>query len=336
MHTMAEQTVYQKLAEAVGGGDSKYIPGIFETMTNEKEAQLLMASAPPATIEELSERTGMPKEEIEQMIDPLFKKGLIFKSKKADGTRYYRVRHLLQMHDSTAVTINPPKKMLELWKKFMAEEFDEFSRRLEQVLPSAVVRVIPVNIAVNPETQILVFDDIQKIVNNARNLAVTPCSCRVIDGGCGKPVEVCVQVDKAADYALERGTGRKLEKEEALQLMKMCEEEGLVHVSDNKRAPGHVICNCCSDCCLNWPSLRTGLGKFVVPSRFRAIVDSGACSSCEACVERCHFGAITMDGEGDTAVVNAEKCMGCGVCLVTCPVESLSLEEVRPAEFVPA
>ena len=35
------------------------------------------------------------------MIDPLFKKGLLFKSKKPDGTRYYRVRNVLQMHDST-------------------------------------------------------------------------------------------------------------------------------------------------------------------------------------------------------------------------------------------
>jgi len=333
---MVEKTVYQKLAEAVGAGESKYIPGIFETLTDEKEALVLLAAAPPASIEEIAQKSGLSEEVVEKMIDPLFRKGLIFKSKKEGVTKYYRVRHLLQMHDSTAVTINPPRGMLGLWKEFMENEFDEYSRKLEQLLPSAVVRVIPVNISINPETQILAFDDIKNIVANARTLAVTPCSCRLIDGKCGKPVEVCVQVDKAAEYALERGTGRRLEKDEALQLMKMCEEEGLVHVGDNKRAPGHVICNCCSDCCLNWPSLRTGLGKFVVPSRFRAVVDSGSCSSCEACLDRCHFAALSMEGEGDTAVVNAEKCMGCGVCLVTCPVEALSLEEVRPAEFVPA
>ena len=32
-------------------------------------------------------------------------------------------------------------------------------------------------------------------------------------------------------------------------------------------------------------------------------------------------------GEGDTAVVNPDKCMGCGLCLVTCPTEAITLEE---------
>jgi NAD-dependent dihydropyrimidine dehydrogenase PreA subunit len=43
-----------------------------------------------------------------------------------------------------------------------------------------------------------------------------------------------------------------------------------------------------------------------------------------------------MTGENDTARVDADKCMGCGLCLVTCPEEALSLKEVRPQDFVPA
>jgi NAD-dependent dihydropyrimidine dehydrogenase PreA subunit/DNA-binding MarR family transcriptional regulator len=333
---MPERTLYQQLAEAVGAGDSKYIPGIFESLTDPKEAKILLAAAPPATLTELAQKTGLKEEEIEPLIAPLFKKGLLIKSKKADGTRYYRVRQVLQMHDSTAVMVNPPRKMLELWKGFMEKEFNEFMLKLEQVLPSPAIRVIPVNVSVRNETQILAFDDVKSIIAEARNLAVTPCSCRVIDGACGKPLEVCVQIDKAADYSIERGTGRKLEKEEALRMMKLCEEEGLIHVTGNKRTLGHVICNCCSDCCLNWPSVRTGLGKFVVPSRFRAEVDASLCSSCESCLDRCYFEAISMEGKGDTAVINADKCMGCGLCLVTCPTEAIILKEVRPAEFVPA
>jgi Pyruvate/2-oxoacid:ferredoxin oxidoreductase delta subunit len=240
------------------------------------------------------------------------------------------------MHDSTAVMIDAPREMLDLWKRFMKTEFDDFSRKFEDMLPGPVIRVIPVNVSVDQQAQILAFDDVKTLVDDSRNIAVTPCSCRVIDGACGMSLEVCMQFNKAADYAVERGTGRKLSKKEAIEMLKQCEEEGLVHVGNNQRSVGHVICNCCSDCCLNWPSVRTGQGKFVVPSRFLAVVDPDRCSFCEACLDRCHFDAITMEGEGDTALVDAEKCMGCGVCLVTCPEEALSLEEVRPAEFVPA
>jgi len=331
---MTSQACYRELAEAVGGGESQYIPGIFEALADEDEARLLLAASPPATIQELAQRTGMEGTRIRSMLEGLFQKGLLFKSKKETGTQYYRVRHVLQMHDATALMVNPPRKMLDLWKRFMREEFDAFSRKLESALPAPVIRVIPVNITLTPKTQILAFDDVKNLVNEARSIAVTPCSCRVIDGSCGKPLEVCMQFGKAADYALERGTGRKLTKDEAIDLLRRCEDEGLVHVGDNRRSVGHVICNCCSDCCLNWPSVRTGLGKFVVPSRFLAVVDPDRCVGCEVCLDRCHFGAIAVE-EG-SATVKAERCMGCGLCLVTCPEEAIGLVEVRPAEFVPA
>ena len=330
---MTMESCYGQLAEAVGGGESKYIPGIFKSLTDEDEARLLLAASPPATAAELAEKTGLGEDKIEAMLVPLFKKGLLFKSRKADGVRYYRVRHILQMHDATAVMLDPPQKMLDLWKAFMAEEFDGFSRKLEEVLPAPIIRVIPVNITLTPKTHILAFDDVKNLVDEARSLAVTPCSCRVIDGACGKSLDVCMQFDKAADYALERGTGRELTKTEAVEMLKRCEEEGLIHVGDNRRSVGHVICNCCSDCCLNWPSIRTGLGKFVVPSRFLAVVDEERCVACETCLERCYFDAITV---AESAIVDPEKCMGCGLCLVACPEEAIGFDEVRPEDFVPA
>lgn len=333
---MPENSIYHQLAETLSAGDSKYIAAIFETLADVKDAEILMVAAPPIPLEEIADKVGLSADEILDRIDLLFKKGLIFKSKKETGIRYYRVRSVLQMHDSTAVMLDPPLKMLDLWKKYMAEEFDEYSRKLEAILPKPVIRVIPVNVSLTPENRILAFDDVHQMVNDARSIAVTPCSCRVIDGACGKPVDVCMQFNKAADYSIERGTGRVLTPAEAIDMLKQCEEEGLVHVGSNSRSVGHVICNCCSDCCLNWPSVRTGLGKFVVPSRFQAVVDETLCTSCETCLERCYFEAIDMTGENDTAQVLAEKCMGCGLCKVTCPEDAISLKEVRPEDFVPA
>jgi Pyruvate/2-oxoacid:ferredoxin oxidoreductase delta subunit/DNA-binding Lrp family transcriptional regulator len=333
---MPENAIYQQLAESVFAGESKYIPAIFETLADLKDAEILMAAAPPAALEDIADKAGLSQAETAQRIDVLFKKGLIFKSKKESGIRYYRVRQVLQMHDSTAVMLDPPQRMLDLWKKYMAKEYNAYLRQVEAALPNPVIRVIPVNVSLKPENHILAFDDVNQIVQDAQSIAVTPCSCRVIDGACGKTVDVCMQFNKAADYSIERGTGRKLSPNEAIEMLQKCEAEGLVHVGSNSRSVGHVICNCCSDCCLNWPSVRGGLGKFVVPSRFQAVVDDALCTSCETCTERCYFEAISMTGKADTAIINSEKCMGCGLCQVTCPEDAISLKEVRPEDFVPA
>jgi formate hydrogenlyase subunit 6/NADH:ubiquinone oxidoreductase subunit I/predicted transcriptional regulator len=332
---MPEKTVNEQLAEQVGGGDSKIIAAIFGVLTDENEAKLLLAAAPPATAEELSEKTGIPASDVEKMVDPLFRKGLLFKSKKPDAIRYYRVRHLLQLHDSTAVAIDPSREMLDLWKQFMVEGWTDFSRKFEEKLPNSVMRVIPVNVSVDLNTQILPFEDVKNLIDGAGNLAVTRCSCRAIDGACGKELDVCIQIGRAADYAIERGTGRQISKEEAVEILKTCEEEGLVHVADNKKALGHVICNCCSDCCVNWPSVRPELGKFVAPSRYKASIVAEECIGCELCVERCYFDAMSMVEDEELAVVEAENCMGCGLCQVVCPTDAILMEVARPEEFVP-
>ncbi len=328
--------VYQQLAEAVGAPDSPTIPRVFEVLADQDEARLLLAASPPATVEELAERSGLTVETVTRMIDPLFAKGLLFKSRKPDGARYYRVRHLMQLHDSTAVALDPPADLLLLWKRFMDEEWDDFSRKLEEVLPASVLRVVPVGVTIEPESRVLGFEDVRAMVTEANSLAVTRCSCRAIDGACGKPLEVCIQLDRAADYALERGTGRALSADEAIEMLELCEREGLVHVAENKRSRGLVICNCCKDCCVNWASVRTGLGKFAAPSRFRATVDADACNGCEDCLERCFFDALEMDEEERIARVHDERCMGCGLCQLACDPVAISMVEARSEDFVPA
>jgi Pyruvate/2-oxoacid:ferredoxin oxidoreductase delta subunit/predicted transcriptional regulator len=333
---MAETTTSEQLAAAVGAPGSQIIPAIFDELTDENEARLLLAAAPPATVAELAEKTGMEAEEIEKMIAPLFQKGLLFKSRKQDAIRYYRPRHLVQLHDATGVAVDVPQKVLDLWKEHTRTEWVDFVKKFEEALPRPVLRVIPVNVSVEPSSQILAFEDMKELVDGARNLAVTRCSCRAIDGACGMPIDVCIQVDKAADYSIERGSGRQLTKEETMEMLEKCEQDGLVHVADNQRSLGLVICNCCGDCCINWTSIKYGSKKFAAPSRFRALVDAEECNSCALCLDRCYFEAMSLEDDSGLAVVDRENCMGCGLCQVVCPTDAIAMEVARPEEFVPA
>jgi Pyruvate/2-oxoacid:ferredoxin oxidoreductase delta subunit/predicted transcriptional regulator len=331
---MDNMELYKQLAESVGAGESLTVAQIFKTIANENEAKVLLTASPPATIEEISQKTGIAAGNVEKMMDPLFKKGLIFKSKKEGPTRYYRVRRLLQFHDSSAVAENPPQEMLNLWKKYMTTEFAEYRKKTYDMLPAPFMRVIPVNVSIEPQNKVMAFDDIVSLLKEAKNIAVTKCSCRVIDGSCGKPVEVCIQIDKGADYAIERGTGKKISKDEAVDMIKQCEEEGLVHISGNIRSVSHVICNCCEDCCMNWPVTKENITKYISPSRFQAVIDQALCTGCEACMDRCYFNAISAEDD-DQIIITASNCMGCGLCAVTCPEEAITLKEVRSPDFVP-
>jgi len=331
---MSEQSPYQEIAKLLGAPASKIIPKIVEMIADEKECKILMAAFPAATVSELSQKSGIPHEEVQAMVRPMFLKGLLFSSKKEGDPRYYRVKTVPQFHDSSILWKGATKEFYNLWKEYMDKEWRDFGKVIEAFLPKPVIRVIPVGATIESKAKVLAFEDVREIVNQARTLAVTPCTCRVIDGKCGKPVEMCIQINRAAEYALERGTGRALTREEALRLLHLAEKEGLIHVADNRQSVDHVICNCCRDCCLNWRLPNPH--KLVAPSRFQASVNAEECMGCQTCIDRCFFDAIYMEGDDPKACINPEKCVGCGVCTIPCPTEAITLKAVRPPESIPA
>ncbi|MCP4682314.1 MAG: hypothetical protein GY864_08260 [Desulfobacterales bacterium] len=335
---MTEKDVYQQLTEFLFCNDFPIIPEILKLLIDEKEAQILVSAYPPATAGELAELTGIAKDEVETIVDTLFKKGMIFKSRKQDTTRYYRFKNLIQLHDATAVAENPAPGLLGMWKKFMTNDYPRFAEGIQMMVPNPIMRIVPVNVSISASNQILAIDDVAEIVKNARRLAVTKCACRLVKGApCEKPIEACLQFNRGADYQIERGTGREISREEAMVILKMCEEEGLIHVTNRKETDSKdikIICNCCQDCCESWPKLDKKRILLNAPSRFLAKVDFDQCAVCETCVDRCFFDAIKMEGEGGKALIVDENCMGCGLCVVTCPNDALTLKGVRSKDFI--
>jgi len=323
---------YVELANRIGLGNSERMPKLFEIIANQAEAELMLAM--PGTPPELAEKVGRSEAETEEMLKTLFHKGVAFSSGKASPPSYRMVRDLVQFHDASILWPEAPREYLDLWQEFMETEWPDVARMYNQMMKRPFTRVIPVGITMPVKHHVLAFEDIKEIVEKAKTISLTKCTCRLSARKCDKPLEACIQIDRGAEYNISRGTGRKLEKQEALDIMKQAEEAGLIHVVVNKQSVDHFICNCCPCCCQTMPVLIEHGISVIEPSRFAAQVDPDLCTACGTCLDRCYFSAVTVEDEGP-ARIDVAKCMGCGLCQVACPTEALSMTEVRSSDFVP-
>jgi NAD-dependent dihydropyrimidine dehydrogenase PreA subunit len=330
---MAEDERYGALAEKIFMGNSALIPALFEMIASHEEADLLLAM--PATAKGLAEDYGKSEDEIQGMLDTLFHKGLVFKKQTPEGTLYRMCRDLMQFHDASILWPEAPRQYLDLWQRFMEEEWPAFSEMVEKILPRPVARIVPVGETVEGRQQILAYEDVRQMIEEAETIAVTNCTCRLTARKCDRPVEICLQIGKAGEYTIDRGSGREIGKEEALSLLRKAEEAGLIHTTMNRAEDTHFICNCCNDCCMTFPMLINRKLNLCDPSRFAATIDEELCSGCGDCVERCYFGGMAIDDETNVAVVDAEACMGCGLCQVVCPEGAITLEVIRESDFIP-
>ena len=196
--------------------------------------------------------------------------------------------------------------------------------------------MIPVQRAVRPGQKILETEEAHKIIDAVSNLSLVPCPCRTRTEKLGirecksdTPVGFCIMMETSALYFQSIGVGRKVTAEEAKKYFDEMQELGLVGTTENFEEAGHaVICLCCECCCSQLRGrTRWDNPEAVAPSNF--IADSSDdCIMLRHCVDAASS-CIALDEDQLKSVVDAEKCMGCGVCTITCDQEALRLKRVE-------
>ncbi|MFW6414892.1 MAG: 4Fe-4S dicluster-binding protein [Thermodesulfobacteriota bacterium] len=330
---MTARSPYKEFANKMMHPDSTYIPKIVQSMINDTQAELLLAL--PATAQQLAEDFDMPLSEVQGHLEDMYRKGLTFKKQKQEGLLWRPPMHIAQFHDATIVWPEASEEFYQLWRKYMEEEWPELAPGIAQILQRPFTRVIPVETSIDSDNaQVQVSEHVKEILRSAERIAVTKCTCRLSMQKCDNPLEVCIQINKGADYTIDRGSGREISLEEALSIIDKTEEAGLVHVTMNKADVGHFICNCCGCCCQSFSLLISDGIELCDPSRFVPTVDQETCIGCGSCEQRCWFHAISV-GEDNTAEVHTEKCLGCGQCANVCPEGAIVMSELREQDFIP-
>jgi NAD-dependent dihydropyrimidine dehydrogenase PreA subunit len=174
--------------------------------------------------------------------------------------------------------------------------------------------------------RVLPFDVVSDMVRRERVMAVADCYCRrtktILGEGCDHPTETCIYFNELASLQLNAGRARRIDAEEAIGILKMAADAGLVHSVSNCEGRISCICNCCIHACGIMKSMAMGYRSAGAVSRYTVVYNEETCDKCGTCVETCPMAALSLNGR---VTVDEERCIGCGVCAYKCPTESLSL-----------
>jgi ferredoxin len=268
------------------------------------------------------------------MLDTLVSKGSIH-CKISEGERHYADAYLaVGIYEYQVNRLQ--KEFLEDMQQYSDEAFglELFRYGITQF------RTIPVEESVTHDQYLPTYDELKTVVENIQGpITIVNCICRQAHEINEEPCQVtsrketCMGFGDFAQMYIDEGWGRPASKEEALEILRKNEEEGLILQSQNAKLPG-FICSCCGDCC----GVLTGLKAFPNPAqflspRYNAEIDSELCVGCGTCIERCQMDAIKTRKE--ISKVNLKRCIGCGHCVTVCPEEAIQLVKKENAATPP-
>jgi NAD-dependent dihydropyrimidine dehydrogenase PreA subunit len=346
-----EDDIYKKLAKhlaslGMGYPEKEELLVILRENFTPLEAEVALAiptrTIPfePVSIEEIKLHRNILKEELGQILSNLAQRGLLFSKKLKNGKMGYALQQFGYGFPQTFFWkgVNSPNA------KRMAELISNYSRtkELQEVYgdtKTKAFRYIPASQSFEPEQHaVFPFEMMEEVIQKVHTIALVHCPCRATAQLIGKKqchhsLENCIKYDELADYLIERGIGKEITKQEAIEVIRKSEEAGLVHMVDNAREGIKHTCNCCGCCCWNVGTIRRKRipRDVLMATYFLRETDQERCTGCGQCVEICPVNVIRM--EGDFPVVDKAWCIGCGVCAIPCPSSAVKL--VRKSDAIP-
>jgi Fe-S-cluster-containing hydrogenase component 2 len=278
-------------------------------------------------------RAGIQVEQAEKMLEEMASKGLVYDRVSKDGESLYMVSQFvvgIWEYQVNNLNVELIQDVDEYFKEMI--DFDDW-REAPQL------RTIPIGESLPAQAEVMAYEQAENLLRGHTRFAVADCICRkernMVDEGCDKPLETCLTMGSAADFYTRHGLGRTITKDEALQILDVANQAGLVLQPGNSKRVSFLCC-CCGDCCGVLRNIkRHPRPAEIVSSAYYAESDPEICSACGDCLERCQMEAILLDD--GYAVVDLEHCIGCGLCVPTCSTEAMHLvrkpEEQQP--YVP-
>ncbi len=290
-------------------GDARYLTFedpeyyVMENMVTDEMAEVGMGVKfkENQTIEQIAKNLGRTVEDIEPILWDLVVSGAVFFETK-NGQKEYWLELWVPGHMEAIMNhpdaLNHPE---------IAIAFDAYGKKKGLMAPGvlpmgmAPMRVIPIESAVDGNSRTATFEEVSHYLNENTLFSVSNCSCRTVresmGEGCGHLKEdMCIQMGHGAEIYIATGRARQITREEAFEIIKRAEENGLMHQIPNLDGSGHThaICNCCGCGCLALRNANMFQNPDFSRSNFVADVEAEKCVACGECVEHCPVNAIKL------------------------------------------
>jgi len=298
---------------------------------------------------DLARHCGRDEKELIALLDTMATNGQVFTDRNEDGELEYSltpfVPGVFEFQLMRGTDTPEDRKKAIMVKEFMesmkgmAREIMKNPELMKEMMPDAAARTITVEKELPQGTEIYPFEKLTALVEKADSFAASHCYCRhhayLIDDACkvkDVPTYSCLSFSDVADFVVERNFGKRITREECLEILEATEKAGLIHNTNNFTGNLIFICNCCG-CCCEFVKMIKELGNtaFLAYSNFEVAIDESSCIGCGDCLERCNLEALSL--VDDVVTVKKEHCVGCGNCVSTCPTETLSM--VRRSSTIP-
>jgi len=337
---MTETTaVYEQLAERLSQTPSGFprtksgveLKLLAKMFTPEEAALAVVMRLQREEVADIAARAGVDEQRAYQILKGMARKGLVSAGRGQKGLAFALLPFVVGSYEESLPYMD--KEMAELFEAMVQE-----TRGEGLLVPGpALQRIIPVEQSISAEIDVLPYESVSALLENAKSFGVRECICRkqkaLIGEPCDYPRMNCINFAPVEGAFANMPHVQTISKEEALRILREAEEAGLVHSVYNQQEGIYYICNCCPCCCgIMRGMIEFGQAHALARSAFLAAVDAELCTGCEACVERCHFHALSVPD--DICVVDAMHCMGCGLCVQACPSDALRLVR-RPVEEQP-
>jgi len=326
--------VYKRLAEALDRlpngyphTDSGVEMRILEKIFSPEEAALAgQLTGAPETVDAIAGRCELPADEVSKSLFKLARRGVVWMDKVDGKVRFRLAPFVVGIYEAQVELLDHELAHL------IEDYFSNGGAQGIMALQPALHRVIPAQGTLKSEA-ILPYDDVRAILLEAKTFKANECICRLqqeeLGKKCAYPTKVCLSFS-GHERAPAPGD---ISQAEALALLEMTEQVGLVHTVSNVMEGVGYVCNCCGCCCgilrgiTDW-----GIADSVAFANYYAVIDPTFCADCGNCIERCQVGAISA-GDG-FSLVDRARCIGCGLCVTGCPNDVARLERKPQAEIV--